>query len=203
MKRKTQGREGVAGLKIDISKAYDRLEWAFIRNMLQKFGFAEIWVERVMQVITSVSYKFLHNGEEFGHVAPRRGLCQGDQVSPYIYIMCAEGLSSIIRRNEEVGLITGCKIARDAPPISHLLFANDCYLFFKANTREANSMKNILHRYADVSGQVVNLTKSAITFSSNTIRESRTAVCDILGVSESGNPGKYLDGFIFDSSWYL
>ncbi|XP_074336652.1 uncharacterized protein LOC141673815 [Apium graveolens] len=147
---------------------------------------------RVTQVIISVSYKFLHNGEEFGHVAPRRGLRQGDPMSPYIYFMYAEGLSSIIRRNKEVGLITGCKIARDALPISHSLFADDCYFFFKANTREANSMKNILHRYADVSGQVVNLTKSAITFSSNTSRESKIAVCNILGVGESGNPSKYI-----------
>lgn len=106
--------------------------------------------------------------------------------------MCAEGLSSIIRRTEEVGLITGCKIAREAPAISHLLFADDCYFFFKANEREARSMNNILHRYAEASGQVINLAKSAVIFSSNTSRGSRAAVCEILGVTESDSPGKYL-----------
>lgn len=123
MKRKTQRKEGVAGLKIDISKAYDCLEWVFIRSMMVKFCFSEVWIESLMNFI-------MHNGEELGYVMPPKGLRQGDPISPYVYIMCAEGLSAIIRRNEEVGLIHGCRIARGAPTISHLLFADDCYLFF-------------------------------------------------------------------------
>ena len=121
-----------------------------------------------MKFITSVSYKFLHNGEEFGHVVPPWGLRQGDPISPYIYIMCAEGLSSIITRDEDVGLLHGCRIARGAPAISHLLFVDDCYLFFRANEGEADTMKNILQRYASISGQIINFNKSAVTFSSNT-----------------------------------
>lgn len=131
MRRKTQGHTGIAGLKIDTSKAYDRLEWGFIRNMMEKFGFNGIWIDRIMQFITSVTYTFIHNGEEFGKVQPQRGLCQGDPIFPYFYIMCAEGLSAIIRRIEEAGLIHGCSVARGAPAISHLLFADDCYLFLR------------------------------------------------------------------------
>lgn len=112
MKRHTQGSVGVAGLKIDVSKAYDRLEWDFIRNMMEKFGFNQIWIHRIMQFIGYVWYSFLHNGEEFGCVTLERGLRQGDPISPYIYIMCAEGLSAIIRRNEVNGLLHGCRIAR-------------------------------------------------------------------------------------------
>ena len=58
--------------------------------------------------------------------------------------MCAEGLSAIINRHENVGLINGCAIARGAPSISHLLFANDCYLFFRTTEVEACTMKGIL-----------------------------------------------------------
>lgn len=72
----------------------------------------------------------------------------GDPISPYIYIMCVEGLSSIMRRNEEAGLLRGCRITEGAPVISHLLFADDCYLFFKATKSEAGVMKRILDRYA-------------------------------------------------------
>lgn len=121
MKRRTQGKSGVAGLKIDISKAYDRLEWAFIRSMMDKFGFHAIWVDRVMKLVQTVSYNFVHNGNLFGNVEPHRGVRQDDPISPYIYIMCAEGLSSILRRNEEAGLLHGCVTAK-----GHLLFHICC-----------------------------------------------------------------------------
>lgn len=112
IRRKTQGKVGIAGLKIDVSKAYDRLEWSFIENMLLKFGFHYRWISRIMLCVQSVSYSFLQNGQVFGKVVPQRGIRQGDPISPYLYILCAEGLSAIIRRHEDVGLIHGCSVAR-------------------------------------------------------------------------------------------
>lgn len=88
MKRRKQGKSGVAGLNVDISKAYDRLEWSFIRNMMDKFGFHVTWVERVMKLVQTVSYNFVHNGNLFGDIVPSRGVRQGDPISPYIYILC-------------------------------------------------------------------------------------------------------------------
>lgn len=70
-----------------------------------------------MACIKSVTYSFLHNGVIFGEVEPQRGIRQGDPISSYIYILCAEGLSSILRRHEEVGLLHGISIAR-----RHLIF---------------------------------------------------------------------------------
>lgn len=192
MRRLSQGSKGVAGFKIDISKAYDRLEWGFIQNMMIKFGFSSQWIARVMGLVTSVSYSFIRNGEVFGNVIPYRGIRQGDPISPYIYILCAEGLSAIMRRNEEVGLIHGCKIARGAPTISHLLFADDCYFFFRATKTEANVMRRILGRYENISGQKINYDKSSVNFSSNTSVRDRMVVCNELGVNEVQQPGKYL-----------
>lgn len=160
--------------------------------MIKRFGFAEVWIKRIMMYIRSVSYSFLHDGELFGEVHPKWGIRQGDPISPYIFILCAEGLSVIIRRNKEVGLIHGCTIARGAPPISHLLFADDCYLFFKATESEATVMMNILTRYEHISGQSINYNKSAITFSPNTSVQSRQAVCNQLRVREVQSPGRYL-----------
>lgn len=128
--RKTQGKCGVAALKIDVAKAYDRLEWRFIETMLNKLGFPQVWIQRVMQCVKSVSYSFLRDGKIFGDVHPQRGIRQGDPISPYLYILCAEGLTGLMRIYEDSGLIHGCKVARGAPGISHMLFADDCYVFF-------------------------------------------------------------------------
>lgn len=68
----------------------------------------------------------------FGEVIPQHGVRQGDPIFPYLYILFAEGLSGMIRVYEDCGLLHGCKIANNAPPISHLLFADDCYFFLKA-----------------------------------------------------------------------
>lgn len=190
--RRTQGKTGVAGLKIDISKAYDRLEWCFLENMLRKMGFHQIWISRLMAYINSVSYSFVRDGVVFGEVKPQRGLRQGDPISPYLYILCAEGLSAMLRRHEEMGMLHGCKIARGAPSVSHLLFADDCYLFFKATRIEASTVKNILNRYERCSGQAVNYRKSSIIFSPNTNIEERREMCTNLEVEEVDKPGKYL-----------
>lgn len=192
IRRKTQGKVGIAGLKVDVSKAYDRLEWCFIENMLNRFGFHQQWIDRIMACVRSVSYSFLHNGEVFGNVNPQRGIRQGDPISPYLYILCAEGLSAIIRRSEQAGLIHGCVVARGAPSISHLLFADDCYLFFRATGIEASNMKGILQRYELMSGQAINFNKSSVTFSPNTTVENRLQVCARLEVQEQDRPGKYL-----------
>lgn len=192
IKRRMQGTNGVTRLKIDVSKAYNRLEWDYVECMLEKFGFYELWIKRVMTCIRIVSYGFIQHGEVFGDVRPQRGIRQGDPIFPYLYILCAEGLSSIIRKNEEVGLIHGCKIARGAQAVSHLLFADDCYFFFKAKESEARVMKSIIQRYEMLSGQAINFNKSIITFSPNTPDESRQVMCGILEIEERPEPGKYL-----------
>ncbi|KAL8108439.1 hypothetical protein AgCh_024775 [Apium graveolens] len=74
IRRKTQGGNGVVGFKIDISKAYDRLEWKYLEGMLKKFGFGGMWIDRVMQCVRTVSYSFIHDGVEFGNVLPQRGI---------------------------------------------------------------------------------------------------------------------------------
>lgn len=83
-------------MKIDISKAYDRLEWSFVEQMLNKFGFHSTWISRLMGCVTTVSYSFLHNREIFGDIQSHRGIRQGYPISPYLYILCAEGLSAIM-----------------------------------------------------------------------------------------------------------
>lgn len=125
MKTKKYGRVGGVSLKIDISKAYDRVNWGFLEFMLVKFGFCSKWVKWMMLCVTSVSYNFLVNEDSVGPVIPSRGLRQGDPLSPYLFIICAEGLSMLLRRANREGLLRGSRVCHSAPSVSHLLFVDD------------------------------------------------------------------------------
>jgi hypothetical protein len=135
MRTKTTGKVGCVALKLDISKAYDRMSWEYVRAVLSRMGFCDKWVHWMAMCIESVDYTVLLNGEKVGPVIPGRGLRQGDPLSPYLFILCAEGLSSLIGRAESSGDLTGTAICKGAPRVTHLLFADDCFLFFKACER--------------------------------------------------------------------
>ena len=119
-------------MKLDISKAYDIVDWKFLHHMLQILGFDDRWIKWIMMCVTTVRYSVLMNGSEVGPIIPKRGLRQGCPLSPYLFIICAEGLSALLRQAESSGLINGSKVCRGASSISHLFFADDSFLFFKS-----------------------------------------------------------------------
>ncbi|XP_019158562.1 PREDICTED: uncharacterized protein LOC109155332 [Ipomoea nil] len=192
MKRKSQGNNGLAALKLDISKAYDRLEWPLLRNIMIRLGFDVRWVNLIMECVSTLSYFVLNKGQEIGPITPQRGLRHGDPISPYLFILVAEGFSAMIRDYESRGKIHGFTVARNAPPISHLFFADDSFIFFKASVEEATNLKQLLKYYEKASGQSINLTKSSLAFSKNTPNPVRDQLSNILGIHHSGNNGNYL-----------
>lgn len=163
---KRSGITGWTGLKLDMVKAYDRMEWPFLERMLRKLGFAETIVKKIMLCVTTGKYNILINGELAGPVIPTRGLRQGDPLSPYLFIMCAEGLSCLLSETERNGGMHGCRVARAAPPITHLFFTDDSLLFFKANKEEAEAVKECLRKYDRVS---IEYCKSLLNLSRNVL----------------------------------
>ncbi|XP_074306594.1 putative mitochondrial protein AtMg01250 [Silene latifolia] len=119
-------------IKLDMAKAYDRVEWGFLRQVLITMGFDRGWTERVMECVSTVTFSVLLNGIPSEEFQPTRGLRQGDPLSPYLFILCAEALSNLMRRAVEANSIHGIRIARNAPAISHLLFADDSIFFARA-----------------------------------------------------------------------
>ncbi|KAK3190066.1 hypothetical protein Dsin_029627 [Dipteronia sinensis] len=122
---------------------------------------------------------FLINEEPRGRVVPSRGLCQGCPLSPYLFLICAEGITALINMAESEGKIHGLNVERGAPSITHLLFVDDCLMFVKASRSECEFLKGILVKYEAASGQKINFEKSALTFSPNTSSE---VVDDIRGI---------------------
>ena len=129
LRKKKTGKKGYLGLKLDMSKAYDRVEWSFLKHMMLKLGFPATYTTLVMNCVKSATFSVLVNGQPSRTFTPTRGLRQGDPLSPFLFVLCAEGLSVLLRDAEEKKLIHGVKIGRRVSPISHLFFADDSLLF--------------------------------------------------------------------------
>ncbi|KAH9724860.1 putative reverse transcriptase/RNA-dependent DNA polymerase [Citrus sinensis] len=192
LKRKRQGKHGIAALKIDMTKAYDRIEWGFLQDMMLKLGFDPRWVNLIMLCVTTVRYSVLRENREVGPIIPSRGLQQGDPLSPYLFILCAEGFSSLIKSYERLSLLHWVRVARSALEVTHLFFADDNFLYFRANQVEASTVKQILTTYGCASGQLVNFTKSYISFSANVHDSVVSQIYGILEVNAIDDHGTYL-----------
>lgn len=113
--------------KLNLSKAYDRMEWVFLKAMLLRLGFDENWVELIMQCVSTIRYAFLINGKPCGSLTPKRGPRQGDPLSPYLFLLCAEVFSSLLDEKINQNMLQGVRVCEGAPVISHLLFVDDSF----------------------------------------------------------------------------
>src|SRR4051812_33033870 len=104
-------------LKLDMSKAYDRLEWQFLVEVLSSMGFPAPMVNLIKSCISTVSYKVLINGQPSRTFIPERGLQQGDPLSPYLFIICGDVLSGLLKKEARERRIHGIRVARQAPVI--------------------------------------------------------------------------------------
>ena len=91
---------GFMGIKLDMSKAYDRVEWEFLEAVMGKMGFSEKWTKLIMECVRTVIYSIMVNGQAVGRIKPSRGIRQGNPLSPYLFLLCAEALSSMLSKAE-------------------------------------------------------------------------------------------------------
>ncbi|XP_074297592.1 uncharacterized protein LOC141628333 [Silene latifolia] len=164
---KSYGKMGMMALKADMSKAYYRLNWNFIRGVLSYVTLPGSMVQLIMSTIESVSYETLMNGASMDIVEPGCGIRQGDPLSPYIFALCTEVLSQMILYAQDSYLIKGIKICKHGPEISHLLFVNDSLFFIRGEYENLDFLMNIIDEYCAASGQCLNKDKSSILFSPN------------------------------------
>ncbi|KAA3481168.1 reverse transcriptase [Gossypium australe] len=192
LKMKKRGKKGNFALKLDMSKAYDRVEWDFLARMMNSMGFHNDWIVLIMRCVCSVSYSVSLNGLNRDWFSPSRGLRQGDPLSPYLFLICAEGFSSLLEDLKLKGSMEGAPIGRDRLSINHLFFADDCILFGDASLEGANVVHEVIKEYERTTGQRVNYDKSLIYFGANVSVQVREEITGMLGVRLASNPEKYL-----------
>lgn len=145
-----------------------------------------------MMCVSSITYQIALDDELLGPVKPTRGLRQGDLLFPYLFIFCIEGLSKLMSQKERCGDIHGCQVSRSAPSLTHLFFADECFLFCRVTKKEAKVVQTTLKVYEKASGQHVNYGKSSISFSRNTTVHVREEFCQLLGMPMANENEKYL-----------
>lgn len=142
--------------------------------------------------VMTVEYMIQVNNELIGLIFPKRGLRQGDPLSPYLFILCAKGLSALLNFERDRGHIHGIRMGRNGPQISHLMFADDCIFFCRATQEECTYLKEALCIYESASGQAINYQKSGVFFSKNVNEEEKALLSSIIAVTNPMNTGKYL-----------
>ena len=105
--KKKCGKRGLCAIKLDMHKAYDRVEWNFPKKIMLKMGFNRRWVQLIMACVSSVKYNVRFNSMETGVFTPTRGLRQGDPLSLYLFLFVAEGLSSLLKGAKTKGRYRG------------------------------------------------------------------------------------------------
>ncbi|XP_075670030.1 uncharacterized protein LOC142639779 [Castanea sativa] len=179
-------------VKLDMSKAYDRVEWVYLENVMRKMGFSKKWIGLIMVCIKTVTYSILVNGEPQGLIQPTRGIRQGDPLSPFLFSLCTEGLHGLIQHSLRVEELKGLSICQNDPQLTHLLFADDSLLFCRATIEECRKIMEILEIYEVGSGQKVNKNKTAIFFSKSTLEGTKAEIKEAMGLQEIVHYDKYL-----------
>ena len=111
MKKKRSRDNRFCALKLDMRKAYDRVEWDYLKAVMIRIGFHRLWVEMVMRLVTTVSFSVLFNGDRLDTFVPSRGIRHGDPISPYLFLLAAEGLSCPLKSRTQSSSLSGIKVA--------------------------------------------------------------------------------------------
>jgi hypothetical protein len=177
-------------MKIDFKKAFDSVQWPFLRQLLLLLGFPNRFVHLIMQCVETASYSVAVNGSIYGFFPGKNGVRQGDPLSPYLFLVCMEYFSRMLRK---ASLSPGFRFHPkcDSLGVCHLAFADDVILLSRGDRPSVSCLFQQLVSFGEISGLNINASKSSIYFGgvSDSIRHSILAET---GFAEGSFPFRYL-----------
>ena len=187
---------GNIAMKIDITKAFDTLEWYFLLKVLKNFGFNESFCHWIHVILQSAYLSISINGQSHGYFNCTRGVRQGDPLSPLLFCLAEDVLSRSIKKLVEDGKIERIKSSRNTYVPSHSFYADDMMIYCKGKSSSLHALKDLFHRYELASGQVISTSKSII-FSSTISQARLDNLTEILPFNTGSLPFEYLGVPIF------
>ncbi|PNX79615.1 ribonuclease H, partial [Trifolium pratense] len=182
---------GNLALKIDISKAFDTLEWSFLLKVLNRFGFNEKFCNWIHVILKSAFLSISINGKSEGYFNCSRGVRQGDPLSPLLFCIAEDVLSRSISKLVLEGKLDLIKGTRHLSVPSHTFYADDLMVFCKGKLAGIKALKELFDMYASQSGQIINTAKSTIY--SGSITQGRLAlIVNLLNFKLGSLPFNYL-----------
>lgn len=186
-------RKVYCALKLNMQKAYERVEWDFLLKVLERRGFHAKWIGWIQACITSFTYKIKVNDKKMRRITPSRGLRQEDSLSPYFFILIADVLSRQVEEASHNHRFEGLRMGPNFPKLHYMLFANDSLFFINGTLENVVRLKGILVDYCNALAQHINTNKSCILFSINATEEKkRRELENVLQMNQTNDPGKYL-----------
>ncbi|XP_061336789.1 uncharacterized protein LOC133283880 [Gastrolobium bilobum] len=190
--RLKKGGVGWMAIKVDLEKAYDKVNWDYLRQTLQAVGLNDETVNLIMEGVTSTVMNILWERETIDDFMPTRGIRQGDPLSPYLFVLCIDRLAHLILEATSHKLWKPVVLKKNDPPISHLFFTDDLLLFAEASVQQATIISKILKCFCDSSGQRVSKEKTRVIFSRNVNHNRVMQIAREMDFPIAADLGKYL-----------
>uniref|UniRef100_A0A803PTQ2 Reverse transcriptase domain-containing protein n=1 Tax=Cannabis sativa TaxID=3483 RepID=A0A803PTQ2_CANSA len=188
-------------LKIDISKAYDTVDWDFLEDLLNAFKLPRKFVDMVMICVRNTSYTLLMNGRMQGSFNGAKGLRQGDPISPLLFVLIMEYLTRLLQaatQNTKFRYHPMCKNLK----LVSLCFADDLIILSKGTRHSLHVVKTVLDEFSNTTGLAINSQKSHIYFGGVKDREKDDITAD-LTIIEGTFPLKYLGVPLRPTKWKI
>lgn len=149
--------------KVDFEKAYDSVDWKYLDDVMCKMGFPVLWRKWIKDCVTTATASVLVNGSPTDEFSLQRGLRQGDPLSPFLFLLAAEGLSVMMKSMVANNIFSGFGVgASNSMKVSHLQFADDTLLIGEKSWANVRALRAVLSLFASISGLKVNYHKSSL-----------------------------------------